>query len=250
MAGTAAIGIICKTPKAGVSKTRLQGVLSAEAAAALAGCFLRDVAAAIDAIPETMGRRGYAIYAPEGSEEDLRGYLPKDFGLVCRRDATLGVVLHGAVEHLLEAGHDCVLLVNADSPTLSPTILCDAINALRADGDRVVLGPAIDGGYYLIGLKQPHARLFADIAWSTSAVLEATSARAGEIGLALELLPLWYDVDDTASLAALLDELHGQPPFEGTAVLGGPATATRDFVLRRPELVQRVKSIVTNGACP
>ena len=54
------------------------------------------------------------------------------------------------------AGHDCVLLVNGDSPTLPPRLLVQAIETLREPGDRMVLGPASDGGYYLIGLKHPH----------------------------------------------------------------------------------------------
>ena len=68
-------------------------------------------------------------------------------------------------------------------------------------GDNVVLSPAADGGYTLIGLSKPHARLFADIPWSTSEVYRLTLERAREIGLPVVEVPGWYDVDD-ASLAA------------------------------------------------
>ena len=132
---SAAVGIICKTPRPGASKTRLLPLLGPEGAAELAGCFLIDVANAIQAIPQAVGRRGYAVYAPEGSEADLKKYLPADFGLHCRRDATLGVVLLGATEHLIAEQHDCVVLVNADSPTL-PTDLISA--AIAADRKSVV----------------------------------------------------------------------------------------------------------------
>jgi hypothetical protein len=241
MAASAAIGIICKTPKPGSSKTRLLPLLGAAGAAELSGSFLSDVASAIEAVPEELGRQGYAIYAPEGSETELKSYLPAHFGLVCRRDATLGVVLRSATTHLLSEGHDCVVLVNADSPTLPPSLLGAAIVAVRAPGDRVVLGPATDGGYYLIAMKAVHPHLFSDIPWSTPAVRDTTVRRAGEIDLPVATLPLWYDIDDPETLATLLDEIsHGALPFETNGIRGGPATATRCFLAKHPELAERL----------
>ncbi len=72
-----------------------------------------------------------------------------------------------------------------------------------------MLGPAEDGGYYCIGLKRPHARLFEDIAWSTERVFGQTLERAREIDLDTAVLPTWYDVDDLASLRRLADDLLG-----------------------------------------
>lgn len=233
-----AIGIICKTPRSGHSKTRLIPLLGADDAAALAACFLRDISSAIAMIPVEVGRRGYAVFAPEGTEAELARHIPADFGMICRRDATLGVVLLGATEHLLSRGHDGVILVNADSPTLPPSLLEAAIASLRAQGDRVVLGPAIDGGYYLIGLKAPHAALFSDIPWSTSGVLPATRQRAAEIGLQVRELPPWYDVDDAESYEMLVGELAGErPSFAETGSQGGPAAATRAFFTDRERVV-------------
>ena len=65
MVPTAAIGIVCKAPQSGATKSRLAASIGADAAAQLSSCFLRDVAAAIEAVPESMGRRGYGVYAPE-----------------------------------------------------------------------------------------------------------------------------------------------------------------------------------------
>src|SRR5258705_12573017 len=122
---------------------------------------------------------------------------------------------------------DCVLLVNGDSPTLPPRLLAQAIEALRAPGDRMVLGPANDGGYYLIGLKHPYQQLFARIAWGTETVARTTCERAAEIGLATTLLPEWYDVDDLKTLRWLQDELFGHATrFRG----GGFAAASRAFL--------------------
>lgn len=206
-------------------------LLGPEGAAALAACFLRDIASAIDAVPRAVGRQGYAVFAPEGTEAELRQCVPAEFQLICRRDATLGIVLLGALNALLEAGHDGVILVNADSPTLPPLLLTGAIAALRAEGDRVVLGPAIDGGYYLIGLKRSHEHLFSDIPWSTPGVLQATRERAAEIALPVVELPIWYDVDDAESYGILVEDLAGHAPaFVEPGLPSGPAAATRAFL--------------------
>ena len=112
-----------------------------------------------------------------------------------------------AASDLLAAGYAAACLVNADSPNLPTSLIIRAAQALAAPGDRVDLGRADDGGYYLIGLKQPHHRLFEGIAWSTELVFQQTLDRAAEIGLAVHALPVWYDVDDIASLRRLIGDL-------------------------------------------
>lgn len=243
-----AVGIICKTPRSGASKTRLAPLLGIDGAAELAAAFLKDVAGAIAAVPECTDRKGYAVYAPAGSEAALRPLLPANFGLVCRRGDTLQGVLHGATEELLHAGHDGVILVNGDSPTLPPLAIASAIAALRMPGDRVVLGPAEDGGYYLIGLKAAHSELFRDIPWSTPAVFETTVERARGMGLAAARLPTWYDVDDAEALAVLVSEMAGKPlAFDHGGLQGWVAHATRSFVAARPWLAERLAAQAVEG---
>lgn len=226
-AGTAAIGIMCKAPQAGRAKTRLAATIGPVAAAELSSCFLRDVAAAIDAVPERLGRRGYGVYAPAGAEAVFQHLFPSTFGLLLQTDSEFGNVLFGAARDLLAAGHDCVLLVNGDSPTLPTSFLVDAIDLLRRPGDRMVLGPAADGGYYLIGLKHPHRHLFTNIAWGTKTVASDTRRRAAEIQLATAELPEWYDVDDAETYGWLQAELAGRSErFRG----GSAAAATRAMV--------------------
>ena len=104
-------------------------------------------------------------------------------------------------------------MLNADSPTLPTELLVLTAELLAAPGDRAVLGPSDDGGYYLLGLKRRHERMFQDIDWSTERVAAQTLARAGELGLPIHVLPTWYDVDD----AATLRRLHGEL-FDGPAV--------------------------------
>ena len=227
----AAIGIICKAPQPGRAKTRLAMAIGAVSASELSACFLRDVAATIDAVPETVGRHGYGVYAPAGVEHIMRELLPATFGLLLQVGDDLGDVLFGAARDLLIDGHDCVLLVNGDSPTLPSRFLVQAIETLREPGDRMVLGPASDGGYYLIGLKRPHRQLFTQIPWGTETVARSTCERAAEIGLATTLLPEWYDIDDIETLAWLKDELAGHSTrFRG----GGLAQASRAFLKAAP----------------
>src|SRR3954469_4055951 len=227
----AALGIMCKAPHPGTTKTRLAAVVGCERAASLAACFLRDVAAVVETVPEHIGRRCYSVYAPRGAEAALKTIIPASFRFLLQEDADFGVVLSSAVRRLLEAGHDCVILINADSPTPPAQLRTETIIALRKPGDRVVLGPTIDGGYYLIGLKAPHPSLFDDIPWSTSDVYRLTVARARAIGLPVTALPVWYDVDDAETLAWLQDEVAGRPlPFAEPGLIGGPAAVTRTYL--------------------
>jgi glycosyltransferase A (GT-A) superfamily protein (DUF2064 family) len=123
-------------------------------------------------------------------------------------------------------GYGSACLVNSDSPTLPTSLLIDTARLLARSGDRIVLGPAEDGGYYLIGLKQAHARLFDDIAWSTPVVFAQTVERAREIGLEPLVLPMWYDVDDVESLRRLNAELLSQDDNgDRGAVYRAPHTA-------------------------
>jgi uncharacterized protein len=154
---------------------------------------------------------GHVAYSPPESEPVFRALLPGPIRLLPSRRVGLGHSLADAAADLFAAGYGSVCLVNSDSPTLPTSVLIEAAEILLASGDRVVLGPAEDGGYYCIGLKSPHARLFEDIAWSTEQVLAQTRERAREIGLDTAILPMWYDVDDPAALRRLADELLGNP---------------------------------------
>jgi hypothetical protein len=102
-----------------------------------------------------------------------------------------------------------------------------------------VLGPAEDGGYYIIGMKAEHAGLFADIAWSTASVAAQTRERAAALGLELVELDTWYDVDDNAALQRLLLELSGGGggKRDAAAPYHAPATAA---CLRRLGLADRL----------
>jgi len=225
-AGVCAIAIMAKAPRTGEVKTRLSPPLSAAQAAALSTCFLEDIAENLVAAARSAPIDLYVAYSPPGSEGMLRSLLPQRIGLVASRRNGLGHSLLDAAEDLLAAGYGAVCLVNSDSPTLPTGVLVEAATALARAGDRLVLGPSADGGYYLIGLKQLHRRLFEDIAWSTERVYRQTLDRARELGLDAVSLPPWYDVDDLASLRLLSRELlGGRPPQAGNGEAAGPGYA-------------------------
>jgi len=229
-----AIGLVCKTPAAGQSKTRLSPPLRPEECAALSACFIRDLSATIDEVARDSAVTGYAVYTPLGTESALRALLPPGFRLLPQSNGGLGFRLAAATRALL-GRHAGVILVGADSPTLPASIVRAAVDATRRGG--VVLSPALDGGYTLIGLSRMHERLFEDIPWSTSEVHRRTVERAAEIGVPVTSLPGWYDVDDGASFAMLRAELAGKAlPFARAA--GAAAPATRSYLIQRDALAR------------
>ncbi|MCU0837164.1 MAG: TIGR04282 family arsenosugar biosynthesis glycosyltransferase [Rhodospirillales bacterium] len=235
-----ALAIICKAPRDGACKTRLCPPLTAGEAAAASRCFIADLAAGIAGIG---GCDGFAVYTPVGAEAAFDGLLPKGFRMLAQRGDGLGERLLHATEDLLAAGYGGVCLLNGDSPTLPADILRRAVAALREAGDRLVVGPAIDGGYYLIGLKRAHGGIFEGVAWSSSRVLAQTLARAADLALPLSLLPLWYDVDDLGSLRLLLHELFAAGnPLAVDGLAGAAAPHSRAYfaaVLRADDAAAR-----------
>lgn len=222
-----AIGVMAKAPRPGFSKTRLCPPLLPEQAAALSAAFLRDITENIAAAAREIEIAGFVAYAPAGHEDLFRGVLAEgtrlvlaDGAILCPPDVTgFGKCLLHAIRSLLGMGYTSAVVLNSDSPTLPTSILVQTALLLAEDRDGVVLGPADDGGYYLLGMNGAYAHLFADIAWSTGSVADATRARAAELGLELTELPVWYDVDDATALARLADDRSGYPaPFTMAAL--------------------------------
>ncbi len=224
-----AFTVMAKAPVPGGVKSRLVPPLERHQAAALNRCFLRDICASIDSLRPRARAHGFIAYTPAGLESAFDGLLPDSFRMLPQRGGDLGERLFHAACDLLSSGYESACLINSDSPTLPRSILADAIAHLEKAGDRIVLGECDDGGYYLIGLKHAHRRVFEDITWSTSAVFGQTLERAAEIGLEVARLPLWYDVDDAASLRRLADELFGDESARQSR-RGDDAPFTREFL--------------------
>jgi uncharacterized protein len=218
---------MAKAPQEGLSKTRLCPPLDYAAAAALSAAFLRDTTESMVAAARLAPIVPYAAYAPLGAEDVLRPHLAPGTRLLLADGSPampagvdgFGRCLLHALQGMLAEGHDAACVLSSDGPTLPTERLVEAASLLLAPGCRAVLGPAEDGGYYLLGMRTAHAVLFADIAWSTASVADQTRARARSLGLPLVELDPWYDVDDAASLATLLGERSGNPAPETNAVI-------------------------------
>lgn len=223
-----ALVVMAKAPRPGKVKTRLSPPLTLDQTASLNVRFLRDTTENLATIA---GSAGLISYTPVGDEALFDDLLPETFALVPQRGDLFGQRLLAAAEDILAIGYGAVVLINSDSPTVPSAAFQQAVDALAKPGDRVVLGPSLDGGYYLIGLKQAHPEPFERITWSTSTVLEETMARCREASLEVVLLPTWYDVDDAQTLSILEAEvLEGQRPVFAL-VDGYAAPHTREFLL-------------------
>jgi uncharacterized protein len=214
-AASCGIAFMAKASTPGRAKTRLVPPLTFEEAAVLNTAFLQDVAdnvllAAGDA-ERHGGIAGYAAYGPPGSEDFFRRTLPGGIGLIEAWRQNFGDCLLHTIEQIFARGHASAVVLNSDSPTLPTAFLVETAAALARPGDRAVLGPSSDGGYYLLGLKAAHRHMFEDIAWSTEKVARQTLERAREISLDVHRLPVWYDVDDVDGLRRLHAELSDPP---------------------------------------
>jgi len=221
-----------KAPQAGKVKTRLVPPLTPEEAAELNICFLRDLAGSISQACLESSAQGVGVYTPLGSESVYESILAKDFFLMAQRGHEFGERLIFAAEDLFEVGFESVCLINSDSPTVPAPSFVEAANELAKGGDRIVLGPSEDGGYYLIGLKKLHKGLFEQIDWSTERVFDQTMLRASEIGVEIHQVPYGFDVDDRATLARLCEELLGPEARSPSNI----ASTTRKFL---SEIVER-----------
>ncbi len=228
-----ALAVMSKAPRPGKVKTRLQPPLTAEQAAALNVCFLRDTTESIAQVAGEGSAAGLVCYTPVGDEEAFDGLLPAGFALIAQRGDGFGERLLCAATDILACGFGSICLIDSDSPTLPTEVLRRAVAALHRPGDRVVLAGSEDGGYTLIGLKQAHAEPFEGITWSTGAVYAETVEGVRTAGIELVELPTWYDVDDAATLRVLEDELLSdqRPGFAAMyGVNGYDARHTRSYL--------------------
>jgi len=224
-----AIAVMAKAPRAGRVKTRLSPFLNPDEARDLGCCFLADVTANLALAARQAPIDPFVAFAPAGTEQAFSEIVPPGTGFVLADGidpappgiAGFGRCLFQAADHLLGMGYGAVGLLNSDSPTLPTAVLVRAAAAAAERADRVVLGPSLDGGYYLIVVRKPEPRLFAGIEWSTDRVAAQTRLRAQEVGLDILELEPWYDVDDAASLQRLIAELDdggtGSYPASATA---------------------------------
>lgn len=186
--------IFTKYPHLGTVKTRLAATvgqaLATEFHVRSAEYTFRQAAAVQDALDVSVW------YAGSDDHEAMRLWLEGcnlPFPIIPQSGKDLGERLHHAVFHAFEANASTVLIIGTDTPDISPELLGEARHALRTND--IVLGPAFDGGYYLLGMNRYSPALFEDIAWSSSDVALATIQKAHDEHLSVALLEKLFDID-------------------------------------------------------
>jgi rSAM/selenodomain-associated transferase 1 len=186
---TRTLGLFTKHPLAGQVKTRLAADSSPEWAAAVAAAFLQDL---LDRLADVQARRILA-FTPADAAGYFTSLVQNPFLLTPQCDGDLGHRMAAFFDEQFQAGARAVVLVGTDSPTLPLNFIEQAFGELeRAD---VVLGPATDGGYYLVGCAGSVPPIFEGVPWGGNRVLLDTIARLTDTTHRLALLPPWYDVD-------------------------------------------------------
>lgn len=190
--------IFTRYPEPGKAKTRMIPVLGERGAAELHRSLTEITVGTIRDLSDSPAA---VIYYYGGTEEKIRVWLGDRFSYRAQRGADLGERLRNAFEEGFATGAGAIVAIGTDCPDLTPAILQDAFDRLL-DRD-LVLGPASDGGYYLIGLRRVYPELFASIDWGTSSVLATTRAIATRLGLSVAYLPELSDIDRPEDLARL-----------------------------------------------
>jgi uncharacterized protein len=202
----AAVAVVAKEPVAGLAKTRLAPALGPGGAAAAAAAMLADTVAVVASV----AAEPWLCFAPASAHQRMAAASP-GFRLLTQSGGDLGDRLAACAAALRAGGAERLAIVGADTPHL-PASWYEAALALL---DRVdlVLGPALDGGYYLVAASAAPPELFVGVPMGTDLVLGETLRRAGRLGLRVALLPPLRDLDRVEDLAAALaaGELDASP---------------------------------------
>ena len=209
--------VFAKNPVPNQVKTRLIPMITAEQAASLYTAFLKDWCTSLKTISDV---ELVIAYTPPDSQSEIKKLIGNEFTFIPQKGKDLGDRLTNATEWAAEKGYEKVIIVGSDSPTLPISYVTEAIKGL--DTRDVIIGPSIDGGYYLIGLSidtlvKTVPSIFNGITWSTSQVLQQTIDRIQKSKVSLKLLPPWYDVDTAQDLTFLHTHLNSIRYAEGTS---------------------------------
>lgn len=197
------LGVFAKQPLAGQVKTRLCPPLTAEAAAQLYQLLLSETLARLQ------GCQNYQLALCYAGERQWFAEAFPGVRLVAQQGQDLGERMGRALAGFLDEGYSCAALVGSDAPDLPLAQIEQAFVALQSCD--LVLGPALDGGYYLIGERVHQPELFQAMPWSTEAVLAVTMERAEQLRLRVAQLVEWEDLDDFAALRRFLQRAPQGP---------------------------------------
>jgi rSAM/selenodomain-associated transferase 2/rSAM/selenodomain-associated transferase 1 len=197
----AAVVMMARAPWIG-GKTRLAIACDEAAHAELREALFLDTLDVVRSVPDV---EHIIACEPAGECHRLREFARGDVDVIAQRGSDLGERLTHVFEDVFRLGMESVVVIGSDLPDLPSRLIRSALAALHGSDDRVVLGPAADGGYYLVAMNRAHPALFRRIDWSTNAVLAQTLDAARANGVEVSLLEPWADVDSSADLERLAD---------------------------------------------
>ncbi|HEY4839546.1 MAG TPA: TIGR04282 family arsenosugar biosynthesis glycosyltransferase [Candidatus Acidoferrales bacterium] len=197
--------IMAKAPRLGSVKTRLAGRLSMQAVTELYRCLLNDTIS----LAQSLDGVEVAIMCPESDVEELSSAVPKTIPIVPQTGEGLAAGLDSVFARFAGSSHQRVIAFNSDSPHLPAPVLKSAFDLLEECD--LVVGPTHDGGYFLVGAKLSHPRLFTNDGMGTANALEALLSQARALGLSEHLTEPFYDIDVKEDLARLAAELRAAP---------------------------------------
>jgi len=202
------LGIFAKYWEPGRVKTRLAASIGAEHAASIYAASLRTLLERFGRFP---AHRRLLITPPDKQAEFIE-IASARWTVGAQSDGDLGQRMESYFAGAFRDGQRRTVLIGSDSPTLPLEYIETAFDLLQHH--RVVLGPADDGGYYLVGASEQVPPIFSRMHWSTASVWERTVERLESHSISWTSLPPWYDVDDEASLHRLMSEIQQAAPGE------------------------------------
>jgi uncharacterized protein len=190
--------IFTRYPEAGKTKTRLIPVLGEEGAATLQRQMTEQKLAEVNQLL-TFYPLSVEVHFSGGNEFLMQDWLGLNWVYRCQSEGDIGDRMASAFQASFAAGMNAVVLIGTDCPELNASLMAEAFQLLGQHD--LVLGPALDGGYYLIGLRRLIPEIFTGIPWSTAEVLQQTLSIAQRLGFAVAKLPLLSDVDRPEDLS-------------------------------------------------
>jgi rSAM/selenodomain-associated transferase 1 len=202
-----ALILMTRIPIPGKTKTRLMKVLSGEECAQIHSCFLMDVFETLKNINDFADI--FLTYTPDDSLGVIKEMVPDWMTCFPQMGENLGERMKNSIDMLLKKGYEKVILIGSDIPDLSARDLKKAFMVL--DSNDIVLGPTLDGGYYLVGMKTTHKEIFNNsLKWGNKSVFEATVDIANKCGLKIGLASKYRDIDDEKDLLNFIERFNGE----------------------------------------
>jgi rSAM/selenodomain-associated transferase 1 len=200
-----AVGVMARAPSSG-GKSRLGTGMSPSRLTALRAALVADTLDVVGRAADLFSFDTMVFVTPRAAADEILDLSDRPWPSARQSDGDLGERMRSALAYLIDGGAMSAILVGTDIPLLSVAHLAAARDLLETSGG-VVLGPADDGGYFLVGMQRVHAELFDGVEWGTASVLTDTLRVADRLGIEVRMVGGCYDVDTMDDLRRLEQDL-------------------------------------------